>query len=426
MRTSLILTAVIVLLAAGLGRIQEKRIRETRGDIGRLEAEAAELGITERHSGRIATTKARDRGHPSRDIPGLAAALKDAMRMDLKERWKNGRETLIARIEDLDRAGFEELLGLLGSGADASTKDVKVLIELVIYNYAMLHHQAGLDFLVSHPEMFKEVSGSRKVLVGTALHSWRENPEAALRWYRENCERMPELKDAGIKFPLVINFAYQNPRAAFAVMEELGLGPEVAPRIFSSAGLEHRREALDGFRNYVGGIEDPKERQDLWEKGLKSVGAAVSYRDFDSGRQWFDAAEFSPEDRKILAANLTVSNLKPAEAEKWISWIAENAGDQSAGPIRGIVRYWTMQDFAAASEWLAALPAGDPSREPSIAAYAETVSSYHPETAARWAEKLPPGDARNATLRAVYESWPRNDDASKAAAEAFGAEHGIE
>jgi hypothetical protein len=209
-------------------------------------------------------------------------------------------------------------------------------------------------------------------------------------------------------------------------MEELGLGPEVAARIFSSAGLEHRREALDGFRKYAERIEDPKERQELWEKGLKSVGMSVSHSDFDSARRWIDAAEFSPEDRKILAANLTVSNLKPAEAEKWISWIAENAGDQSAGPIRKIVTEWTTQDFAAASEWLAALPSGDPAREPSVAAYAETVSRYHPETAARWAEQLPPGDARNATLRAIYQRWPRKDEASKAAAEAFGEVHGIE
>jgi len=425
MRTSLILTAVIVLLAAGLGRIQEKRIRETRRDIGRLEAEAAELGIPGKSSNRRTTTKTRDRGVSSRDIAGLATALKEALRLDPKERWKNGRETLIARIEDLDRAGFEELLGLLGSGADASTRDVKGLIELVIYKYAMLHHQAGLDFLVSHPEMFEEGSGFRKDLVRSALHRWRENPEAALRWYRENCERMPEL-DAGIKFPLVTNFAYQNPHAAFGVLEELGLGPEAAMGIFVSSGLEHRREALDGFRKYAERIDDPKERQELWEKGLKSVGMSVSHSDFDSARRWIDTADLSPEDRKVLAANLTVSNLKPAEAEKWISWIAENAGDQSAGPIRKIVSDWTTQDFPAASEWLAALPAEDPAKEASIAAYAEIVSSYHPETAARWAEQLPPGDARNATLRAVYERWPRKDDASKAAAEVFGEAHGIE
>ena len=295
MRTSLILTALIVLLAAGLGRIQEERIRETRHDIGRLEAEAAELGIPGKSTNLRTTTKTRDRNESSRDIAGLAAALKDALKLDPKERWKNGRETLISRIEDLDRAGFEELLGLLGGGADASTKDVKGLIELVIYKYAMLHPQAGLDFLVSHPEMFEEGSGFRKDLVRTALHAWRENPEAALRWYRENCERMPELEDAGTQSFLVTNFAYQNPRAAFAVMEELGLGPEVAARIFSSSGLEHRREALDEFRKYAERIEDPKARQELWEKGLKSVGMSVSHSDFDSARRWIDTADFSPE-----------------------------------------------------------------------------------------------------------------------------------
>ncbi len=84
-----------------------------------------------------------------------------------------------------------------------------------------------------------------------------------------------------------------------------------------------------------------------------------------------------------------------------------------------------MRDFPAASEWLAAMSDDDPARNASIGACAEAVASCHPEIAVRWTEQLPQGDAKDETLRAIYQKWPKKDDASKAAAEAFKAAYGI-
>ncbi len=60
-----------------------------------------------------------------------------------------------------------------------------------------------------------------------------------------------------------------------------------------------------------------------------------------------------------------------------------------------------------------------------IRSYAETVSSYEPATAAQWALTLPAGPARDATLRTIYQNWPRHDPAAREAAATFAQQHGI-
>lgn len=426
MRISLILSAAIVLLTVGFCWDQERRIREVQAANARLGSEAAALGIPADHSGKRTTTKLRDRGDTSNDIRGLATGLVEAFNLDPKERWKDGRMALVERLEDLDRAEFEELLALLESDPHSQGKEARDLIGLVLYKYAILHPQAGLDFLVNHPDVLEEGSEEKRNLLTTALFRWRENPEGALKWYRANQDRLPELKGSGTQSIFVSIFSDQDPRAAFALLDEFGLGSDLAVGIFASGGMEHRLEAVEGFRKYSEKIEDPKTREELWNKGLKATGAAVSGRDFERDMQWLGSGGLSPDEMKIVASNLQLSELKPADAGKWISWIAENAGDQIAAPIQNVVTQWVRQDFPAASEWLAAMPADDPARNASISAYSETVARHHPETAVQWAKQLPEGDARDGTLSTIYQNWPKEDDSSKAAAEAFKTAHGIE
>lgn len=427
MRISLILTALILLLAVGFGWDQERRIRQVRAASARLEPALTKRGIPA-DSDKRKGGKARDRGETSRDIRGLATALVEAFKLDPKIRWQYEENELSERIEDLDRAGFEELLALLANDPDLQGREAKDLKGLVINKYAMLYPQAGLDFLVAHPDALEEGSGFKRSLILFAIVSWcaRENADAVLKWYRVNLDHLSELKNPGTSSALVSLIAFQDPRQAFVVLDELGLGQDAAVRIFGSFRIEHGQEALDGFRKYSERIQDPKKREELWKNGLKALGAEVSNQGFDSAVQGFDAVNFSQEDMRVLAAEVTISPDKPAEAAKWIPWIAEHAGDQSAGPIRSFVSQWVTQDYPAASEWLAAMSPESPARNASIAAYAETVARYHPETAVGWAEQLPEGEARDGTLKAIYQSWPRKDDASKAAAEAFKTAHGIE
>ena len=54
------------------------------------------------------------------------------------------------------------------------------------------------------------------------------------------------------------------------------------------------------------------------------------------------------------------------------------------------------------------------------------MASYHPQVAAQWALTLPDGDERDATLKQIYQNWPKTDAAAIEAAAAFAKENGIE
>jgi len=89
-----------------------------------------------------------------------------------------------------------------------------------------------------------------------------------------------------------------------------------------------------------------------------------------------------------------------------------------------MVSGWTQSDFQATGAWLNTTPTG-PLKNSAIRSYAETVSRYEPEAAAQWALTLPPGEDRDQTLNRIYKNWPKKDDASKAAAEAFKSQYGV-
>lgn len=124
----------------------------------------------------------------------------------------------------------------------------------------------------------------------------------------------------------------------------------------------------------------------------------------------------------VRSLDLTYNN----QRGQWIEWIGSALPvDQGASPIREIVSGWTQSDYQAVGKWLAATPAV-PSRDTAIGSYAETVAQYQPEAAAQWALTLPLGPKRKETLATIYQKWPVNDPAAKAAAEKFKIAHGID
>ena len=89
-----------------------------------------------------------------------------------------------------------------------------------------------------------------------------------------------------------------------------------------------------------------------------------------------------------------------------------------------MVNNWTRNDYQAAG--IGEPGAGGPTKQTAVRSYAETIARCDPETAAQWALTLPAGKNREETLQHIHRNLPKDDDASKAAAEAFAKKHGIE
>jgi hypothetical protein len=113
------------------------------------------------------------------------------------------------------------------------------------------------------------------------------------------------------------------------------------------------------------------------------------------------------------------------ETGQWIEWMGANFSVQaSQKKVDEMFNHWTRNDYQAAGHWLTTAP-DVPTKHTAIRAYANAISSYEPESAVQWAMTLPPDQDREVVLKKIYQNWPKKDDVSKAAAEAFKQQHEI-
>ena len=127
---------------------------------------------------------------------------------------------------------------------------------------------------------------------------------------------------------------------------------------------------------------------------------------FAAATQWLAGADLTADELKRFASRLP-SSAKAAERGQWIDWIGKTLPpDKASDCIWQNVTGWTKADYQAAGKWLAATPEG-PTKITAIRAYAGSVASIEPETAAQWAMTLPPGKDRDETLATIYQKWPR-------------------
>lgn len=136
----------------------------------------------------------------------------------------------------------------------------------------------------------------------------------------------------------------------------------------------------------------------------------------------FPEAGLTRSEKVRLANELTYFTTK-ADTGRWIEWMSGNLPEENlTEPVRKLIGEWTEQDYVAAGKWLSTTPDG-PAKAAAVEAYARAVARYEPHVAAQWAMTLPPGVARNATLRAVHQNWPTDDPGGAAT---FAREHGLE
>jgi hypothetical protein len=113
------------------------------------------------------------------------------------------------------------------------------------------------------------------------------------------------------------------------------------------------------------------------------------------------------------------------EAGRWMELVGMNLPTEQAHElIQNLVKSWTQNDYIAAGQWLTSMPDG-PTKNSAVRSYAATVARYDPECACQWAMNLPPGNDRDVTLNRIYQNLPKDDPASKQAAEAFAELHGV-
>lgn len=440
MKFSIPLALLILAIGSTFGWRENRRAAAGRVDRDQLAARASALGISTdpAHPGkRVRVTKRARADDAGRDAAALRvsedfiafareieARQKSSEPMD-DEFQKNALD-LMDRLSSLDAGQLKILIGEFRAASGLGEDMRKGLLTFVISKLATDHPQAALAV---YAEVSKDtkMDGMGQQVIGNALSEWaKTDPLSAAAWLKENGAKFPEISADEAKRNIISGTASENPAEAFRLLGELGMEkPEDAVRniVTAASTPEQRAAALTGLREYLGTL-DPKAADLQGTAALQSLGGAVAREGFDSATDWLKTAELTPAELMDFTKNLD-SSIRADDTAQWIGWAGENLPPEAAAPrIREMISNWTIKDYRAAGEWLAAEPAG-PVRDASVRGYAETVSRYEPETAAQWAMTLPAGKQRQETLANIYQNWPRKDDESRAAADAFAKEHGI-
>ena len=435
MKISIAFSALILVIAAGLGWQNHQQLDSTRQHHAKLVAEAATLGMTLDPSHPADPVRVTKRERENREADAKQAAVEFiAFAKEMEAIEKKGsppdeatRKKIMEfmdRMMSLDASQLKILIAEVR--ADNSLKDEtrNNLIGFSIMTLANDHPQAALALFTESSDLFKDNNMSEHV-VSSSLSKWaKDDPLAALDWVRKNGEKFPELVTDDAKRGLVSGAATNDPKLAFQLLGELGLKDttQAISGIMSAAKTPQERTAtLAALRDHLAALPDEKARTEAATKAMAGLTRGLAQEGFASATQWIDRANLSPDELGGIAGGLNYS-AKSGESGQWIEWLGDTLPpDKSDKSIRNMVRNWTENDYQAAGKWLATAPDG-PAKNTSIRSYAETVSKYEPETAAQWALTLPPGKDRDATLKKIHDNWPKDDAAAK---EAFAKEHGI-
>lgn len=440
MRFSIALSLLILAIGALVGWQEHQRLVVVRASHAKLVAEAAGSGVSidpAHPEDGVRVTK-RERENKDEDARKAAARF-IAFAREMQAAQETGEESdegnqkkvidLMDLMMSLDAAQLKIVIAEIRASKDLKDDMRQGLIGFSIMTLANDHPQAALALFTESSDLMKG-NGMSEHVISSSLAKWaKDDPMAALEWVRKNGEKFPDLVNDDAKRGMISGAAANDPKLAFQLIGELGLknsNDAIRSIVDAATTPEQRTATLAALREHLAAMTDEKARAEASNNAVQSLASNAAKDGFESGSKWIESAGLTPEQLANLGSSGFSWSVKGDDTGKWVEWMGKTlpAGNVSGSGIRNMVSNWTQNDYQAAGKWLSSTPDG-PAKNISIRSYAETVSKYEPETAAQWAMTLPPGKDREHTLATIYQNWPKDDDASKAAAEAFRAEHGI-
>lgn len=430
MKISVAASVIIVLLFTLLGWRNHVRLAVARETNKQLAAQAEVLGIA---SGENASTRSSSR----RERPGRgtdAKALADdiiafSLKMDAdKEKEPTPEEAgeihkqvleLMERFASLDAAEMKLLIDHVRADASLTEEARHGIVMFSLTTLSLNHPRSALE-LFTHSSDLLEGDRRSNHYISTALTSWaKQDPEAAIAWFRENTTKSPDFVDNNAKMALLKGVSTRDPSRALGLFSELGIKPtdreypQAMVNLALAATTPSQRSAfLEALRKHA--AETGESSVNGIKQAVQRLGNMIAAEGFDSATTWLADAKLTEKERSAFGEGLA-EQIKDGDQAKWIGWMETNLPDSNVhNSIFLTVADWTRKDPRAAGEWLASTEEGI-ARTHGIRAYSMEVAPYDPATAEQWALTIPPGKNRNTALRGVHGNWPKSDPEGAAA-----------
>ncbi|MCU0752796.1 MAG: hypothetical protein MUC40_07195 [Akkermansiaceae bacterium] len=447
MKLSIILSAIILIVAAAFGWQGSRQLSVVRATHHKLVEEAAALGIstgTGESGNHRVRSKRQARPDKTAEAKSVAAEF-IALTREMEEIEKRGKKPDAAakkrivdfmdRILSLDASQMKILIAEFRDASDLKDETRHGLLIFSIMTLSSDHPQAALGLFTESPELLGGNGMIAKYLMAnmmaSALANWaKDDPLGALEWIRANKETHPDLVTDDAMNHLLKGVASKDPVLAFQFLGELEESKRamgVNDIIRAANGPEQRTATLAALRDYASSFGDNIHKNATLTQALNDLvfGDDLQSAGFEATTSWIESANLTKEEL-VYATQHMQNGVKTSETGQWIEWLANSGIPENAAKHRayGLTEQWTEKDYQAAGKWLASAP-DSPEKQAAVSAYAAKVHPYEPEIAMQWLQTLPPGPDRSKALEAMHRAMPRKTDAEKAAAKAFAREQGL-
>lgn len=409
MRTSLVITILILAAAFVLHRNGSRRLAE----------------LTERHAFLIqqhnaAGTPSSVSADPATSQQDSAAVIVEARKFtcdmislanEISLQKKSGKPPDSATLkraagipgllQSLTSAQLQLVIPLTLSAPDLSDDLRQRMLKSYFTVLAAKSPTDALELLTRHSNLIGPQADPAGI-AGKALAAWSlTQPAKAREWIQTNGPLHPEWITDSAKLPLLIQTSQTDSRAAFVMMDQLGImdKPSAITKMCATASTPAaRKKVWDALRDYSENLADAGEKKALVRAAIQQMTPGISEAGPAEAANWLKDARLDIQHLETFAEALPF-NPKAEETTAWIQWMgATLPGKSSEAPIRRLFSRWIAQDHVSAGQWLNNQPAS-PVKSTCIHIFAESVASQDPEAARQWALTLPPGPERDELLR---------------------------
>jgi hypothetical protein len=404
MKRSLIICALIFIVAALLGWREDQQLSRKKEINAKLVTEAAAIrndGI-QRPKAAAIPDKRLDRRKEDlaikMKVKALASDYFAILRNDggaSAEELATLRENIKSRLEELDPSAIKEFMDEFNSNPDVNSgmkSDVNdyvmnVFIKKYPLEMARMMSKAPELFSISYKSMPERVIYDPfKYLV--YYYCWEKKDLPLV--FQCLAEASPEFQSKYISETL--EYYADTPLRRAELFEEM--------RAFAST--PEQVELVQGqFSDLLFGRPDAK----------------VSFIEVSDLLQ---SANLS-SDELVAATKDMEKKVRVGETDQWLDWLTKTEIPDETSKERAfeLADRWTEKDYLAVGKWLNSSP-DSPEKSAVASAYATKTYPYDPENAMKWIETLPQGPDRTKALEAIYQNMPRESDAAKAFASEFG------
>ncbi len=401
MKRSLIICAVICIVAALLGWREKEQLSSKKEANAKLVREVAAIPIDDAPMSNAASIRLEQRKENlalKKKVKALASDYFALLRNDggvSAEELAIMRENIKSRLEELDPLAIREFMGEFNSIPDVNSGMKSDVNEYVMNVFIKKYPVEMAGMMSKTPELF---SISNQSMPERVIYD-------PFKFLMYDCCQQKDL-------PL-----------AFQCLAE--------------ASPEFQSKYIGETLQYYG--DTPLGRAELFEE-MRAFASTPEQRELVRGKMsdlLFDRPDakvtFVEASDLLQTANLSSEELVAAtkdmekkvrvgETGQWLDWLAKTGIPDEVSKERAfdLATRWTEKDYLAVGQWLTSSP-NSPEKSAVASAYAAKTYPYDPAGAMKWVQTLPQGPDRNKALETIYQNMPKDSDA----ANAFASEHGL-